>query len=113
MEKIELLNFLFKIGIIDKGMSSCKIEVIAFRWAWYLKWGNFPDIPSPSMNDKDKRISQLSKALELALIYLGKNECGDSRAVSDEFVAMAAIQCECGDSDACIDIIESAIKRNK
>lgn len=33
----------------------------------------------------------LSKALNLALLYLARLEPGDSRAVSDEFVAMAAV----------------------
>lgn len=37
------------------------------------------------------RIAELSGALELALALLGKFEPGDSRAVSDHFVAMAAI----------------------
>lgn len=36
--------------------------------------------------------SPTQKALDLALCYLGALEPGDSRAVSDEFVAMASVQ---------------------
>ncbi len=48
-----------------------------------------------------------AKALDLALCYLGKFEPGDSRAVSNEFVAMAAIAT--GDfNDDCIAIVDAA-----
>ena len=37
------------------------------------------------------RVSRLERALNLALDILGKREPPDSRAVSNEFVAMAAV----------------------
>jgi hypothetical protein len=49
-----------------------------------------------------ERIVKLENALALALNWLIKNETReppDSRAVSDEFVAMAAIQAGHGDSE--------------
>jgi hypothetical protein len=56
------------------------------------------------------RIADLELALELALAWLSRFEPGDSRAVSDEFVAMAAILCEARtDHDECRQIIRDAI----
>jgi hypothetical protein len=40
------------------------------------------------------RVEELQAALDLALAWLTPFEPGDSRAVSDEFFAMAAIACE-------------------
>jgi hypothetical protein len=48
------------------------------------------------------------KALELALCWLAAHEPGDSRAVSDEFVAMTAILSNCA-NDHCVPIIERAL----
>ena len=50
-------------------------------------------------------------ALELALILLFKYEPGDSRAVSDEFVAMAAIHSDANTSDDCVELVRRAIAR--
>ena len=44
--------------------------------------------------DRTDRIGKLEKALELALAYLGRQEPGDSRAVSDEYAAMLAVLCD-------------------
>lgn len=53
---------------------------------------------------------RLRDALRLALSWLSLNEPGDSRAVSDEFVAMAAVSCGLGDaaSDA---VIQNALSK--
>lgn len=50
-------------------------------------------------------------ALELALILLHRYEPGDSRAVSDDFVAMAAILSDANTSDDCVDLIRQSIIR--
>ena len=50
-------------------------------------------------------------ALELALVLLEKYEPGDSRAVSDEFVAMAAILCDVSTSDDCVGLIRNAMDK--
>lgn len=62
------------------------------------------------MTAQGREISDLREALGLALAYLSRFEPGDSRAVSDEFVAMAAVQCGIGD-DACMAIINRALSR--
>lgn len=54
------------------------------------------------------RIEALEGALDLALSYLIEDEPGDSRAVSDEFVAMAVIL-EGHDADGCLPIVKAAI----
>lgn len=59
------------------------------------------------------RIIALEAALDLALILLGKGEPGDSRAVSDEFVAMAAIKCNLNDQTESLEIIAKAREREK
>lgn len=41
--------------------------------------------------DRFNTHSALQRALNLALVYMSRFEPGDSRAVSDEFVAMAAV----------------------
>lgn len=52
---------------------------------------------------------QLYMALSLAVDMLSKNEPGDSRAVSDEFVAIAAVQCGLVD-EAVMNVIINALK---
>jgi hypothetical protein len=54
--------------------------------------------------------AQVKRALSLAVSLLSKYEPPDSRAVSDEFVALACV--DCGDvSGKVMDIIESALVR--
>jgi hypothetical protein len=56
------------------------------------------------------RIADLELALDLALARLVHLEPGDSRAVSNEFVAMAAISCNIRDNlDECRQIIRDAL----
>lgn len=62
------------------------------------------------LTDPETEINGLRAALNLALCILGRNEPLDSRAVSDEFVAMAAVQSGTWDS-ACLAIIEQATAR--
>lgn len=50
---------------------------------------------------------KLRRALSLALLWLEPNNC-DSRGASPEFVAMAAVACDCAD-DTCMKVIEDAI----
>lgn len=54
------------------------------------------------------REEELTLALDLALKYLAQYEPPDSRAVSDAFVAMAAIYCNLGDVD-CIRVMQEAL----
>ena len=49
-------------------------------------------------------------ALELALLILFEYEPKDSRAVSNEFVAMACILSDASTSDVCVDLVKSFIK---
>lgn len=56
------------------------------------------------------RPSDLQLALDLALAWLVRYEPSDSRAVSNEFVAMAAIACGQNDNlDECRRIIRTAL----
>jgi hypothetical protein len=55
-------------------------------------------------------IADLELALDLALAWLGEHEPGDSRAVSNEFVAMAAIRCEQDNLEECRAIIRAALR---
>lgn len=55
---------------------------------------------------------RLRAALDLALARLGPLEPGHSCAVSNEFVAMAAVQSACAD-EACMKVINSALARSK
>lgn len=54
---------------------------------------------------------QLKKALTLAVNMLAHYEPGDSRAVSNEFVALAAVQCDLVD-DAVMKVIEDALENS-
>lgn len=67
------------------------------------------DTPLPA--DKlAERVADLELALDLALGWLAPNEPPDSRAVSNEFVAMAAIQYGSTERlDECRDIIRTAL----
>jgi hypothetical protein len=58
-----------------------------------------------------ERIADLELALDLALAWLGEQEPGDSRAVSNEFVAMAAIRCEQDRLDECREIIRTELAK--
>jgi hypothetical protein len=61
-----------------------------------------------------KRVDELQKALDLAVIRLGAMEPPDSRAVSDEFVAIAAMDAGgTAVNDACHDIIDAALAEEK
>lgn len=60
----------------------------------------------------NQRVGDLQKALNLALRYLFAHEPGDSRAVSDEFVAMCAVSSNCV-NEQCRQIIERALAREK
>jgi hypothetical protein len=51
---------------------------------------------------------QLRLALDLALIMIMRNEPGDSRAVSDEAVALAAVSCDLVNNEV-MDVIAKAI----
>lgn len=53
-------------------------------------------------------VGRLREALNLALCWLVKNEPGDSRAVSNEFVAMAAVHGGY-ENDECMAIIRAAL----
>lgn len=55
------------------------------------------------------RNKELEAALKLALEYLGRLEPGDSRAVSDEFVAMLAALSDLPDLTSSLQIIHSAL----
>lgn len=55
------------------------------------------------------RTDNLQKALDLALHILSASEPSDSRAVSDEFVAMAAVSCGVDVSDSCMQVIEAGL----
>jgi hypothetical protein len=57
-----------------------------------------------------ERIVELENAFGLALNWLIKHEPPDSRAVSDEFVAMSAIQAGFGDAE-CSKIVARALVR--
>jgi hypothetical protein len=52
------------------------------------------------------------KALDLAVCLLGKYEPPDSRAVSDVFVALAAVSCG-NDNQECWDIIDRALEMER
>jgi hypothetical protein len=68
------------------------------------------DATNPTVGGE--RIADLELALDLALDWLGEREPGDSRVVSDEFVAMAAIRCEANtDLEECREIIRAAITK--
>ncbi len=56
------------------------------------------------------REARLSDALKLAVAMLAPLEPGDSRAVSDEFVALAAVSVG-EDDDAVMEVIEAALLR--
>lgn len=53
--------------------------------------GYVPEDDQHVIADMQWRIEELTAALDLALSYLAPRERGDSRAVSNEFVSMAAI----------------------
>lgn len=61
------------------------------------------------------RIAQLELALDLAMAHLGAREPGDSRAVSDEFVALAAVHAgvgwDQGALNSSLGIIQACIDR--
>jgi len=59
----------------------------------------------------DERIVALENALGLALYYLEKHEPKDSRAVSSEFVAMAAVQADMANPE-CDKIIQVALAKH-
>ena len=64
--------------------------------------------------DAEAELADVRLALDLALAWLAPNEPGDSRAVSNEFVAMYAIQCGLTDNRVeCRAIISSALARAK
>jgi hypothetical protein len=58
---------------------------------------------------KDERTADLELALDLALEWLGEMEPPDSRAISNEFVAMAAIRSEQDNLEECRAIIRAAL----
>lgn len=58
------------------------------------------------------RQDDLEQALDLAVRMLGESEFGDSRACSDEFVALAAILVGIG-GDAAREIISAARARER
>jgi hypothetical protein len=59
------------------------------------------------------RIADLELVADLALGTLGEQEPSDSRAVSDEFVAMAAIRCGQDGLGECREIVRKAIKQSQ
>ena len=59
-------------------------------------------------NAAEAREKQLRAALKLAVDIVMVNEPGDSRAVSDEAVALAAVVCEC-DDEKCWAVIDQAL----
>lgn len=65
---------------------------------------------SAALSSQAAEIAEMRMALSLAVNMLSQYEPGDSRAVSDEFVALAAVQCGLGDerSDA---VIRTALTR--
>lgn len=54
------------------------------------------------------RVAQVEPALKVAVAMLSCREPGDSRAVSDEFVALAAVECGCADAE-CMRVIDTAL----
>lgn len=58
------------------------------------------------------RIEHLQKALGLCTATLAQLEPGDSRCVSDQFVAVAAVEAGCED-DRSLEVIEAEIARLK
>lgn len=59
-----------------------------------------------------ERIRELEQALNLALCMLERHEPGDSRAISNEFVALACVDANKGD-EASNAVIEAALKHFK
>ena len=66
----------------------------------------------PLCREAAKRIEQLKNALSVALGMLAPYEPGDSRAVSDEFVALATVECEIDDEASWV-VINAALERMK
>jgi hypothetical protein len=54
---------------------------------------------------------QLKRALELAVSMLSVHELPDSRAVSDEFVALASVDCGIVEGRV-MEVIDAALARN-
>jgi len=79
----------------------------AHRSAWPSKVDMEIDV-EPLLSRAADRIEALDAALGLALERLGAMEPGDSRAVSDEYVAMAAVACDLDDLDSSLAIIRVA-----
>lgn len=72
------------------------------------------ELIAPIIAHQSQRIEDLEKAFDLATCRLGELEPGDSRAVSDEFVAMAAVLCGLFDHDGSImKIIDEGLLREK
>lgn len=71
-------------------------------------------LAAPVRDETEIRAATLEEALKLALIRLVEFEPPDSRAVSDEFVAMAAIA-EGGDlaTPECIEIVRRALSQGE
>ncbi len=70
----------------------------------YRPWPGIEQV----LSEAAARIEALNSALELALGYLIEDEPGDSRLVSDEFVAMAVVL-DGHDATDCLPIIKAAI----
>ena len=68
------------------------------------------DVLTAAAHEHDPTIEQLRRGLRLAVNMLSLHEPPDSRAVSDEFVALAAM--DCGSvSGRVMDVIEAALSR--
>lgn len=59
--------------------------------------------------NKDQRIERLEKALELAMCIIGQRE-PDSLCISNDFIALASVQCECEDEKTMTYIDESILR---
>jgi hypothetical protein len=110
-----------------------KVEAICAKPQWFQRdpiTGNFVQAEPPQqftteqlqqmleqraadatlLREQERRMADLQMVADLALNTLTQFEPGDSRAVSDEFVAMAAIQCGQTDRlDECREIIRAAL----
>lgn len=87
----------------------CRVAQDNGRCVWFGCQGGMRPAVAQALATKNARIAALEAALNLALEILVKFEPGDSRAVSNEFVAMAAVACNLDDQTAAQELIRTAL----
>lgn len=113
LEPLEKVKIAFATSLMNANAGMRWLDHDSMDEMVEAAWAGFEQPAKEAIEALLIRIEDLELVADLALGWLGEQEPPDSRTVSNEFVAMAAIRCKQADLVECREIVRNAIEQSQ